>query len=290
MSREELKLGRDIFEKRIKRSGKLEVRFVRYDNRDAYYVEITSGQKKVDIVLTDEFLEDLPAMKDYQGDLEEYANSLEKRFENVSPSLFYCRSGTPLTVEITWPFERYANRAASYIRVLLQETRFPKLVGKCAVVVTEAASRELRGRPFYRLAAVVNKIREAIDEQHIKFYSSELHPRTLQEVWIKAEGARREDASTVDIQQFVAGKVYWLGFKQADRTTRVWIPDPWDAAYLGVEVQLLKQSADILEARGIITLHDGREFASAGDGLLLAANSFETEPRPQRKIGFNPAE
>ena len=69
---------------------------------------------------------------------------------------------------------------------------------------------------------------------------------------------------------------------------RVWIADPWDADYLGVETQSLQQEAEILEAEGSLVLSDDRVLASSGQKLLLEARSYvrtsQAQPRLQQVV------
>lgn len=73
------------------------------------------------------------------------------------------------------------------------------------------------------------------------------------------------------LEEFLLGKVYWLGFKRVERNTKVWIADPWDARYLGATVGQLIQTAQVLEAEKMIKLDSQQAFASTEDGLLLRA-------------------
>lgn len=287
MHEEEVRIGLSIFREKLETGTNLKLdRFRRFSDRRAYHLAVALGSKQTDIVLTDEFLSDLPATKEYQAALDEYVGWLVNRMENVSPSEFYCKSGTPLKVEIYWPIESIANRAASFVHVYAYDIRFPGLVAKCSVIITFLANDILKRNPFRREEAIVNRIRRGVDEQEIAFFAEEAHPSELQQLDLEAEDVRSNGSSATDIEQFLAGKVYWLGFKQGRRESKTWITDPWDTEYLGVNPQALRQAAQILEARGIIVLDQEATFASAGKGLLLESDKFETLPPRPRAVLF----
>lgn len=285
---DEVKAGIGLFRNKLETGAKLKLeRFQRYSDRRAYYLVIGSDSKQTDIVLSEEFISDLPNTKEYQAAVDEYVGWLVNRMQNVSPLMFYCRSGTPLRVEIYWPIQGVSNRAATYVHVYAYDIRFAALVAKCAVVMTYLAGDVLKRNPFRREKAIVERVRRGVDEQDVTFFGEETHPLQLQQLEIEAQDVKTGlTATTQEIEQFLAGKVYWLAFKQGDRRTRTWIADPWDAEYLGVEPQNLIQAGEILAARQIVDLNPATGFASAGDGLLLEAQRFEAVPSRPRTILF----
>ncbi len=111
----------------------------------------------------------------------------------------------------------------------------------------------------------------------------------MQEVKLKF-GARK--AHDTDISHYLKRKVLSLGFKSGGKETQVWIADPWDAEYLGVSTQLLRQEAEILEAEEFLTLSEDRVFASTGRRLLLEERSRTiTSPSSQQaSLAANNAE
>jgi hypothetical protein len=80
--------------------------------------------------------------------------------------------------------------------------------------------------------------------------------------------------------------VYWLAFKQGDRKTKVWLADPWDAAYLNTDTRSLTQLAQALEAADYVALDDDG-FASAGKNLLIESESFEIRSSNSKIRQFN---
>lgn len=272
---EQTATGLRMFQEKLEATGKLTLEeHRRFSDRRAYHLVIAFGQKKVDIVLTENFLSDLPATREYQAAVDEYVGWLINRMENLSPLDFYCKSGIPLRVEIQWPFEPVPNRAAAFVHVYVHDIRFA-LVAKCSVIRTWQS--EKTQDPFQREKAIVNRIRRGVDRQELTFYVEAAHPTELQQVELSGKEQASRSSQT-EVEQYVAGKVYWLAFKPGEKRTKVWIADPWDAEYLGVEPKSLFQAAQILEARRVITLEPKGEFASAGEGLLLRAEKFELTP------------
>jgi hypothetical protein len=257
----------------------------RFDNRMMYYCKFSRGNQFIDFTLSEEFLADLPGTPSYQKETKEAFWAFGRRLGNVSPNDFYSRSGTPFTVEMYWPFNQHPSRDVIWLKVNLKDIRYPDLIAKTAVVLGLPLNEfDLRHAPFKRLAVIVNGVRTALDNSKLEFYSSDGHPNLLQEIpiWDLPSAARFSDQA---IQQFLVGKVYWLGFIRGRKDTQVWIADPWDAAYLGVSVNDLIRAAETQQARRLIRLSSDGEFASAEDPLIASVASTESNRR-RNPIGF----
>jgi hypothetical protein len=123
---------------------------------------------------------------------------------------------------------------------------------------------------------MVNCVRQAIDQQAITFYATAAHPDKLQQVEVWSMREQALTARQSELEQFVSGKVYWLGFRREGRDSKVWIADPWDAEYLGVEPAGLKRASQIQDAREVLRV-DAEDFAAPGKGLLIGSSQFEIE-------------
>ena len=123
-----------------------------------------------------------------------------------------------------------------------------------------------------------------MDRTEIRFYKRKEHPSQTQEAKIfeKLEPIRVPEEF---VEEYISKKVYWLAFKHGDQSTKVWVADPWDAAYLGMSTKELVRASQTLRARGIPALTDSSEFASAGD-LLLQNVAYSSPARGT--IGFRP--
>jgi hypothetical protein len=268
-------------EQATERGGSLVFR--RVAERRSYYLEVTAGSRRVDFELSEEFLMDLPGMVDHQRHVAEYLPTILTRLGNVSPSEFFSLSGTPFNLKIHWPFYPHPSRDVIWCHADVEDLRFPELIAKTAPVIWAGLDNaEYRFRPFARIEAVVNAVRGALDKSQIHFHKLPEHPAETQEIRIydRLEFLRTSDP---DIEQFIAGKVFWLAFKQGDQTTKVWIADPWDAHYLGVSAKDLIQAAQAMQARGVIALAPDNQFASPGEVLL---QSIPYPQRPRERVGF----
>ncbi len=257
----------------------------RFDDRMAYYCKFSSGENSLDFTLSEEFLADLPGTPAHQRETREAFWAFAMRLGNVSPNDFYCKSGTPVSLEIYWPFNQHPSRDVIWLKVNVKDLRFPDLIAKTAVVIGSPLNEfELKHTPFRRLAIIVNSLRMALDNSKLEFYSSDGHPNLLQEVqiWDLPNPVRSTDST---IQQFLAAKVYWLGFRKGRKSTPVWIADPWDAAYLGVSVQELVRAAEAQQARYFIKISENGEFASAEDPLIASIATAESR-QYRNPIGF----
>src|SRR5215813_13818861 len=75
-------------------------------DRAATYLAIGSPERSTDVVISDEFLDDLPNTREYQTLVDSYACAVAGRIECDSPEIFYCRSGIPIRVSFRWPIQR----------------------------------------------------------------------------------------------------------------------------------------------------------------------------------------
>jgi hypothetical protein len=242
----------------------------RQHGRRSYYFRIEGGQKWFDFVLSDEFLMDLPGTPELRAHLDEYLPPILARFKNYSPREFLSVSGTPFGLNVSWPFKAHPSREVIWCHVEVEDLRFPDLLAMTTPVIWMLLDdTEFRLRPLARIEAVVNAIRTALDKSEIQFYRRDEHPSQTQEVKI-LEKQRFSRTPEDLVEQFLVGKVFWLGFKRGGQSTPVWVADPWDASYLGVSVKDLIQAAQVLRARGVISLASDSQFASAGDTLLLS--------------------
>jgi len=71
--------------------------------RDSFCFAIGNATNQTDIVLSREFLDDLPNTKDYHPIVDSYARAVADRLKCGSPELFYCQSGLAVSVSIRWP-------------------------------------------------------------------------------------------------------------------------------------------------------------------------------------------
>jgi len=250
--------------------------------RLAFYFVARANEKEWLFTLSQEALSDLPAMKTYQQAADRFARDLEKRFRNKSPNLFFCTSGVPMLIQIEWPLEPLANRAASYLWVGVTDTRDGR-VAHCYVVITHQQSVfDLKEDPFLIQESIVNSIRLNIDLGKIKFYQESAHPIELQEVGLSINESVAESASTNLIDNFIRQKVIWLAFRTGDAGSAVWIADPWDASYLGTSAAEIKRAGDVLDARSELRLDESHEFAAIGRELLGRLREFEQVRQRER--------
>jgi hypothetical protein len=284
---DEVNAGIAIIRQAVERGGTLKLSRSRpLDSRPAQYFVVSSGNRAVDFVLSHEFLSALPSTEPYPVFLDDYVSELEKRFRQPNPLDFYCSSGTAINVTIRWPITPMINRDASFVHVEVQDIRMPTLVAKCSIIFVYAVIPWVSQNPFRRQEAIVNRIRQGIDRQELAFYARAAHPHQLQtlEIWPTEEPAPSVHQS--ELEQYLSGKVYWLAFKRADRNAKVWIADTWDARYLGTEPQVLRQSAQIQDARGVIKV-DKQDFAGPGDALLVSSAAYEIQPTSAPRVFFS---
>jgi len=252
--------------------------------REIYYFELQRDSNSVDFTLSEEFLSDLPNTNGHKVHITEAIAGFGNRLRNIAPNDFYAVSGTPFNLNIRWPLNRHPSRDVVWLHADVQDFRYPEMIAKVAAVIFGGAEQlEFKFKPLSRIAAIVGAIRTSLDNSQLQFFVKETHPQNLQEVVIQ-DSSRRSRVPDTIVEQFVAAKVYWLGFKRGDKTAPVWIADPWDASYLGIGMRELIQAAQVMQARRLIKLSVDNQFARAEDGLILAQRP-ESVPQKHR-IGF----
>jgi len=261
-------------------------------NREAHIFLFMRGENSHQIVISEEFLTDLPATKEYQQSAKEYFRDLENRLLSFSASDFYSLSGIPVRISIDWPFQAMPNRDASFVHVYIQDLRGPNPVATISVYMTGQQHRfQLMADPFLKERCIVNTVRHTLDKNELTFFPQDKHPINLPAVALETTST---SVGEQPLREFILGKVYRLGFKSGERRTKVFIADSWDGHYLGAQTQTLIQTAQILEAEDLVTLDSSQEFASAARGLLVraasspGAGSVKDVGKPATEPDWNP--
>jgi diguanylate cyclase (GGDEF)-like protein len=238
-----------------------------WPDRMATYVVLGKSDRRTDIVIPDSFIEDLPRTAPHGVAVDSYAAAVAGRIKCGSPELFYCLSELAIRVEIIWPIQTalVGSSLRSWLHVDVA-AQADGTLAKCAVdrdPFPFGSSETV----FDQVRLVINRIRTAIDETMIGFYGAGTHPQTYQQIKRDSRETASRHSQT-EIEQFLAGKVYILGFQAVDVPGEVWIADPWDAEYLGVAPKELSKSAYVLRARGLIQLDPTLNFARPTDAFL----------------------
>ena len=237
--------------------------------RGSFYFAIGNTANQTDIVLSREFLDDLPNTKDYHPIVDSYARAVAGRLKCGPPELFCCKSGVPIHVSFRWPIHSgvYQNEFASFLLMDVTNTADGK-IAKCSVQLGG-------GAVFAVVLQAVNSVRSAVDGGQIKFYEPTVH----QEVYQRAETKEQpqEPHSQEDVELFVATKTYTLGFIAVEKASEVWAVDPWDAQYLGVTVKHLSLAMRVLRAKGLLEDGAGPEYVLPTDKLLAEQSSRATK-------------
>jgi len=261
-------------------------------------VEGKPGYRACTLDLSYEFVCDLPGTPTHRRSLESYLQGLRFRLGNVRPYEHMTLSGIPVDLEIQWPF-RLASHGRD-ARVVSATAHIRALENSEATLSLRVTRRvEVGAVPIFETifaeSIVVNALRKAVDSGSIRFAAPDAHGLGLQNVVVSSadydyEAKRFNFAhpNERDIGEFLKRKVYWLGFREGVKTTKVWIADPFDSEYLATTPQRLKQLAQLLSAEGFLHVDASGDFAHASDELLKQAEVFEGELRnrgaPDRSI------
>jgi predicted ATPase len=114
----------------------------------------------------------------------------------------------------------------------------------------------------------VNRIREALDKGELDFNRPQEPSDVFQELevdsdWLEKYRVRLEPEPSIDYQvrEFIAQKVYWLGYIAEGMKAKVRLDDLADWEYLKVDEKVFKRNIEFLEAEGILS--------SSGDPFLV---------------------
>lgn len=269
--RKETQLGLAELERRIKRAGIGIISQNKMPHREATYLAIGNSDRKTDITLPDEFLDDLPNTKDYQIAVDAYADAVSGRVKCGSPEVFYCISGTAVEISILWPIQS-AVSSSRFSRFILMDVTDQGTgeIAKCSIELGFTLGQTV----LDIVVLTVNSVRTAIDQKQVKFYKPGVPQEVYQRVQRNEEPSRKTQS---EIERFIAGKAYILGFLAVDKPGEIWAADPWDASYLGVSKKELVLAKRTLQAKGFLDAGSGEEYARPTDKLLAEKSSEKSE-------------
>ena len=235
---------------------------------NSYLLEIKAGHKEWYFTLSRNQISDLPGTKAHHAPADALARSLDKRFRNIDPNIFVTNSGRMLRIEIEWPVQPSITPTASVVLVSITD-EVNKTVTRGVVQMTHQQTMPgSESNPYARPAQIINTIRSSVDSGTVTFYASvKEFPKGFLPTNMQVGGYF---ASPPSIQDYLANKVWSLGFMAGEKGTTVWIADSWDAEYLGCTAAALKRAAAVLDAQEKITLNEDGEFASVGKTLLAS--------------------
>ncbi len=223
----------------------------------------------ISIALSYEFLSDLSETPGYGPAAELFTASLAKRFVHPTPMGFICKSGPVIRFSTDGLVSRTDQREICSISVDILDMRRDNYKAIVNVLISSYQNdHDLTGNELLRYGAVLNTVRKAIDDGTVRLLKGPAEP-----VPVKLRPRELEQPTDrKSLEEFLRSKVYWLGFNEGTKDTQVWIADPWDADYLHVSVKTLVQTAQVLDAKGILSLvGQNGEFAKVGLELLRNA-------------------
>ena len=269
-ARTETQIGIAELRKRLSAAGAgLRIIEQREFPHESIYFSIGNATSHTDVVLSREFLDDLPNTKDYHAIVDSYARAVAGRLKCGSPEVFYCQSGVAVRVSIRWPIEGGISNNRVYTVVLMDViNRADGQIARCSMEVGSMLGRTV----FDIVSQTVNSVRMAVDSGQITFYEPQVRQEVYQRIECRLASTDRHAQSEID--DFLAGKASVLGFLTVDELSDVWAVDPWDAQYLGTTVKHLSLAMRVLRAKGLLPPGSDSDYARPSD-KLLAEWSFE---------------
>jgi diguanylate cyclase (GGDEF)-like protein len=289
-SREEAAAGLNLFGTILAKFG-LKIRESKrpWPDRMATYVLIGNHDLNpgpgTDLVFPDEFLSDLTNTKDHKEAAESYAQALSSRMRCGIENQYFCKSGVPVGLEIHWPIKSAFTHDMRHVAWLMVAAT-NELAGTSAMCALQFNTFEFPSpSPLQRAEQIANRIREAVDEGIVQFTPGEAgssHGQVIEQT----QTAERPQASEEEVERFLVGKAYNLGFRATHSPRPIWIPDPWDATYLGTTTRVLSQAAHILRAKKLLTISE--DYASPSDKLIADGPSeLPGRSRPRQKLSHS---
>jgi diguanylate cyclase (GGDEF)-like protein len=232
-------------------------------DKQSIYFKIGSETNNTDFAVSRNFLSDFQRTKDYLQSTNEYIAAVAGRYNCGSPEHFYCSSGLAIQVSISWPV-RSAVYGNQFKTVILLTTTDLKTGSNSKNSIEYGSSVGCR-TAFDYVPAAVNIVRAAADLGELEF----VEPNTYQEVWKRVERREVKPCSQDDVEDFLCGKAFMLGFMVASAPPAdIWAVDPWDATYLGVTTREILLGMRSLIAKGLFEQTIGPEYAKPSNKLL----------------------
>ncbi len=280
---EEFRAGVAIFEKACSKNSLACTWKTEPGAGESVRFTLSKGGQELRISLGLDFVTDLPGTKDFQSALEFYLTEVALRFGEPNLEEYATMSGIPVWFQIEFPFRSYGT--SEFVHVLTESGIDPVSEAWFSVHLSHTIRVSIASlESVITEPLVINAVRKFIDTNQAAFYPHGEHPSDLQVVTIKSSDYDYKSkkfvyhkATDEEIAEFLKRKVYWLGFKRGNQSTRVCIADPYDAAYLGVSAERLQQAAAILAAEGFVQIDSSGLYGNAGTKLLQAARTLDSE-------------
>lgn len=244
---------------------------------DATLLTIGRDNNRFDISLSGNFLADLKNAPEYQTAANAFVKAVGGRMRCGPPDVFFCRSGISVRIELCWPVDVAVvnSEFQTWLRVRLTD-RSTLQVATC--VVLNIGFRQF-ATPFDEARWTTNLVRNRIDDGTITFEDARVGGRPNPQQVIQNQHVIAAKSSPIETQSFILGKAHSLGFETAEVPGEVWIADPWDAEYLGINTKDLLNAAYILQARKLLVLDKDLQFGKPSDQLI--ANGLTTLEGPR---------
>jgi hypothetical protein len=183
--------------------------------------------------------------------------------------------GFPVRIELQWPFHRSEGGSDwCVVHGTVHLTDGGPLHADVALNLAQTVKEVLPSLDSdLAFWVAINTARKALDEKQLELLKSGKRqpvPVSSRSYSIRHQHFTFWHATTQQVEDFVARKVFWLS---GDSRDPVMISDPCDAQYLGASdpnmVDKLVAAARDLTARGMVEL--AGDYARATDGLLAQA-------------------
>ena len=185
----------------------------------------------------------------------------------------------PVHIELHWPFHPSGGGSDWYVlhgtlRLADGGPLYADIALNLAQTIREVLPSLDSDLAFW---LAINTARKALDDKQLELLKSSKRqpvPVSSRCYSIRDKQFRFWHATPQQVEEFVAGKVFWLSGTQRQP---VMIAEPVDAQYLGADANIVDKllaAANDLAARGMVEL--AGDYARATDGLLAQAQTFHS--------------
>jgi len=209
-----------------------------------------------------------------------YLQTLAKRMQAPRPDVLLTLHGLPLSLQqFSWPYHRSTSGADSFILhgiAQLAEPESPLHVKVAAsMTLTFAELLPALEQPYVE-SVTFNAIRKTLDLGQLELLKSgNRQPVPVSTRYYSFRQKRFIFSETNDAQRkdFLRAKVFWISARLGERKP-AWIADPYDAQYLDITPEQLRNTARELAGEGSLALDSSGEYAAATEKLAARSDDF----------------
>ncbi len=255
---------------------------------EVYPVKLKRQGEETDLRISREDMEDFPATREIQQEIEERLRLAIKGILRPLPKAYVTRSEDAFKLDVgARGTYRGPYQAVHAYEFKIADMRSPSHSAEGNVAISRFAHRTFFSDSRQILRVCVNRIRKALDDKAIRF--GEKKDLFAEDSWIRDTLYRPAPSNIAEdqIREFIAQKLYWTGYRLQGMNDLVLLDDLVDYEYLGIGLTEMKRNAQLLEHEGLLNLMSEEISAIPTTKLVsqMEDNNYRLNPK-RRKHGF----